>query len=57
MPFGGPTVVFGGYFQQILPVIVKGSHPEIVNPSICSSYIWPLSQSQYEAGVRATLLT
>jgi hypothetical protein len=38
MPFGGLTVVFGGDFQQILPVIVKGSHPEIVNVS--SSYIW-----------------
>jgi hypothetical protein len=24
-PFGGVTVVFGGDFQQILPVIVRGS--------------------------------
>jgi hypothetical protein len=40
MPFGGLTVVFCGDFQQILPVIVKGSHPEIVNASIRSSYIW-----------------
>jgi hypothetical protein len=40
MPFGGLTVVFGGDFQQILSVIVKGSCPEIVNASICSSYIW-----------------
>jgi hypothetical protein len=40
MPFGGFTVVFGGDFQQILSVIVKGSCPEIVNASIHSSYIW-----------------
>ena len=30
-PFGGVTVVFGGDFRQILPVIVKGSHSEIVS--------------------------
>jgi hypothetical protein len=34
-------MVFGGDFQQILPVMVKGSRPEIVNASIWSSYIWP----------------
>jgi hypothetical protein len=39
--FGGLTVVFGGNFQQLLPVMVKGSRPEIVNASIRSSYIWP----------------
>jgi hypothetical protein len=32
---GGLTMVFGGDFQQILPVMVKGSWPEIVK------YIWP----------------
>jgi hypothetical protein len=34
-------VVFGGDFQQILPIMVNDSWPEIVNASIWSSYIWP----------------
>jgi hypothetical protein len=38
--FGGMTVVFGGDFQQILPVILKGSRPEIVGACIQRSYIW-----------------
>jgi hypothetical protein len=38
--FGGITVVFGGDFQQILPVIVKGSQPQIVGTCIKSSRIW-----------------
>ncbi|XP_016173050.1 ATP-dependent DNA helicase PIF1-like [Arachis ipaensis] len=39
-PFGGKVVVFGGDFRQILPVIPGGGRTEIVNASICSSYIW-----------------
>nr|XP_025648288.1 uncharacterized protein LOC112743284 [Arachis hypogaea] len=39
-PFGGKTVVFGGDFRQILPVIPKGSRQDIVNATINSSYIW-----------------
>jgi hypothetical protein len=38
--FGGITVVFGGDFQQILPVIFKGSRPEVVGACIQRSYIW-----------------
>ena len=30
-PFGGLSIVFGGDFQQILPVIIKGSWPDVVN--------------------------
>ncbi|XP_072080874.1 uncharacterized protein [Arachis hypogaea] len=39
-PFGGKTIVFGGDFRQILPVIPKGTRQEIVNATINSSYIW-----------------
>ncbi|XP_076904045.1 uncharacterized protein LOC143559315 [Bidens hawaiensis] len=38
--FGGKVVVFGGDFRQVLPVIQKGSRQQIVNASLCSSYIW-----------------
>ena len=30
MPFGGCTIVFGGDFQQILPVIIKGGRAQVV---------------------------
>ena len=33
-PFGGVPVVFGGDFHQILPVIERGSHPQIVGASL-----------------------
>lgn len=40
-PFGGMTVVFGGDFQQILPVVQKGSREEIVAASLQRSHLWP----------------
>lgn len=40
-PFGGVTVVFGGDFQQILPVILKGSRPDIVGACLQCSSLWP----------------
>ncbi|CAH9084993.1 unnamed protein product, partial [Cuscuta europaea] len=40
-PFGGKTIVFGGDFRQILPIIPKGSRQEIVLPTLNSSFIWP----------------
>ena len=40
-PFGGLTMIFGGDFQQILPVIVNGSRAETVNACLAKSYLWP----------------
>uniref|UniRef100_A0A1J3DHC5 ATP-dependent DNA helicase n=1 Tax=Noccaea caerulescens TaxID=107243 RepID=A0A1J3DHC5_NOCCA len=39
-PFGGKTIVFGGDFRQILPVIAKGSRGQIVQASLTSSLLW-----------------
>ena len=38
--FGGLTIVFGGDFKQILPVVVKGSRAEIVGACMQRSHIW-----------------
>jgi hypothetical protein len=38
--FGGLTVLFGGDFRQILPVIPRGSREDIINASIRKSRIW-----------------
>jgi hypothetical protein len=40
MPFGGMTLVLGGDFRQILPVVAKGRREHIVNASIRHSYLW-----------------
>ncbi|XP_031097006.1 uncharacterized protein LOC116001257 [Ipomoea triloba] len=42
--FGGKTVVLGGDFRQILPVVPKGSRQDIVSASINSSYLWESCQ-------------
>jgi hypothetical protein len=39
-PFGGITVVFGGDFQQTLPVVVRGSRADIIFATIQRSEIW-----------------
>jgi hypothetical protein len=39
-PFGGLTVIFGGDFQQILPVILKGSRAQVVGASMRRSILW-----------------
>ena len=39
-PFGGITVIFGGDFQQTLPVIVKGSHEDVLLATLQRSVLW-----------------
>ncbi len=38
--FGGITIIFGGDFQQILPVISKGTRGDIVSASLRHSLLW-----------------
>ncbi|CAN1795972.1 ATP-dependent DNA helicase PIF1 [Linum perenne] len=49
VPFGGITVVFGGDFRQILPIIPKATRTQIVNSSIKRLYLW-----QYMTVIRLT---
>ncbi|KAG5235410.1 ATP-dependent DNA helicase [Salix suchowensis] len=40
-PFGGKSILLGGDFRQILPVIPGGTKEDIINASLSSSPIWP----------------
>ncbi|ONM00077.1 hypothetical protein ZEAMMB73_Zm00001d030046 [Zea mays] len=40
LPFGGKTIVFGGDFRQVLPVVRKGSRAQVVTSSLRMSYLW-----------------
>ena len=35
------TVILGGDFRQILPVIPNGTKENIINVTINNSYVWP----------------
>ncbi|XP_038720003.1 uncharacterized protein LOC120012639 [Tripterygium wilfordii] len=39
-PFGGKTVLLGGDFRQILPVVLNGTRSDTVNASLTRSYLW-----------------
>ena len=39
-PFGGITVVMGGDFRQILPVVPRGSRQDVVCASLSNSALW-----------------
>ncbi|RCN28953.1 hypothetical protein ANCCAN_25298 [Ancylostoma caninum] len=41
-PFGGVTMVFGGDWSQLLPVISNGTPAEIVNETLKSNPIWKM---------------
>ena len=40
-PFGGMTVLLGGDWRQILPVIRHGSRAQIVAATLKNSFLWP----------------
>jgi PIF1-like helicase len=40
LPFGGLTVIFGGDFHQILPVIPNGSRQDIIDAALSRSHLW-----------------
>jgi hypothetical protein len=40
LPFGEKSVVFGGDFRQVLPVVGRGSRAQIVGASLRMSYLW-----------------
>ncbi len=39
-PFGGIVFIMSGDFRQVLPIITRGSHTDIVSASIKNSYLW-----------------
>ncbi|XP_073151981.1 uncharacterized protein [Henckelia pumila] len=40
LPFGGKTMIFGGDFRQVLPVVKRGSAREQIAASISKSTFW-----------------
>ncbi|XP_010451099.1 PREDICTED: uncharacterized protein LOC104733194 [Camelina sativa] len=43
-PFGGKTVLLGGDFRQILPVVPQGSRQDTVQASLNRSHLWSACQ-------------
>jgi ATP-dependent DNA helicase PIF1 len=44
LPFGGKTMVFGGDFRQVLPVVRKGTRAQIINSTLRRSSQWDSMQ-------------
>uniref|UniRef100_A0A453QHP2 ATP-dependent DNA helicase n=1 Tax=Aegilops tauschii subsp. strangulata TaxID=200361 RepID=A0A453QHP2_AEGTS len=40
LPFGGKTVVFGGDFRQVLPIVRKGTRAQIVDASLREEMVY-----------------
>jgi hypothetical protein len=54
LPFGGKTIVFGGDFRQVLPVVRKGSRAQVVASLLWMSYLWEsMSQLNLVSNMRA----
>jgi hypothetical protein len=54
IPFGGKTVIFGGDFRQVLPVVRKGTRAQIVDASLTRSELWNyMTQLKLERNMRA----
>lgn len=43
-PFGAKVMVFGGDFRQVLSVVPKSTHLEMVDATLIRSYLWPLME-------------
>lgn len=40
VPFGGKVIVVGGDFRQLLPVVPRGTRPQILAECVISSHLW-----------------
>nr|XP_040258797.1 uncharacterized protein LOC109744995 [Aegilops tauschii subsp. strangulata] len=57
-PFGGKTVVFGGDFRQVLPVVRRGSRGQIIDATLRSSHLWKgMRQLRLVTNMRAHIMT
>ncbi|WOG89724.1 hypothetical protein DCAR_0208962 [Daucus carota subsp. sativus] len=56
LPFGGITIVFGGDFRQILPVIPRAGRGEIVSSCITNSKLWKIATLKLKVGVVVMLM-
>ncbi|XP_042895824.2 ATP-dependent DNA helicase PIF1-like [Parasteatoda tepidariorum] len=41
IPFGGKIIILGGDFRQVLPVVKKATHMQVINETIKYSFLWP----------------